>query len=76
MSRTAQIGNIVFGPNCPTPTAVPGTGQWQPNYLPMQNWNIQQGWQCPVCKSVMAPTQPFCVFCSPKKTEIKETTNG
>lgn len=31
-------------------------------------WNdppppIEQGWQCPVCKRVMAPNVPFCLWC-------------
>jgi len=26
----------------------------------------QQGWQCPICKSVMAPSTPMCFNCKPK----------
>lgn len=32
-----------------------------------------QGWQCPVCKAVYAPSMPTCMHCGPKKTE---TTAG
>lgn len=24
---------------------------------------IPQGWQCPVCKRVYAPSEPMCLFC-------------
>lgn len=24
---------------------------------------IQQGWQCPICKRIMSPFQPCCVYC-------------
>jgi hypothetical protein len=27
---------------------------------------IAQGWQCPICKSVMAPTMMFCIRCPQK----------
>ena len=25
---------------------------------------MNHGWQCPVCKIVLAPKQTFCLFCS------------
>ena len=27
-----------------------------------------QGWQCGVCKAVMAPNTPCCFYCKPKET--------
>ena len=35
------------------------------NYIP-------QGWQCPVCHRVFAPTTPWCYFCGGETT----TTTG
>ena len=35
--------------------------------------HIQQGWQCPQCKAVMAPSAMMCWFCTPKKDEVKVT---
>lgn len=34
---------------------------------------IPQGWQCPVCHSVYAPTWPFCTACGSQ--EVVTTTN-
>jgi len=34
---------------------------------------VQQGWQCPVCQSVMAPLQPSCVHCAPAPTVTTTT---
>ena len=27
-----------------------------------------QGWQCPICKRVYAPTYPWCIFCGNEQT--------
>lgn len=24
---------------------------------------LQQGWQCPICKEVMAPRESYCIWC-------------
>lgn len=32
--------------------------------------NIPQGWQCPVCKKILAPKEKMCKKCS--KNESKE----
>lgn len=35
----------------------------------------QWGWICPKCESVMAPTERFCIFCSPQLAkEFSKTT--
>jgi hypothetical protein len=34
---------------------------------------VQSGWQCPICKSVMAPWMPYCSFCEQKKGTVKMT---
>lgn len=39
------------------------------NSLP-SDWNslsFKQGWVCPKCASVMAPTMMMCFYCKPKK---------
>lgn len=33
----------------------------------LPQWPVPQGWQCPACRAVMAPTQPYCVYCKPFK---------
>lgn len=35
----------------------------------------QQGWQCPVCKTVMAPWAPMCLGCkaAPKASTVSST---
>ena len=25
-----------------------------------------QGWECPKCGGILAPTQPYCTFCAPE----------
>ena len=30
---------------------------------------LQQGWQCPICKAIMAPGMAVCVNCTGKKEE-------
>ena len=29
----------------------------------MSNFNINQGWQCPICKRVYSPATMMCCFC-------------
>ena len=29
------------------------------------NFGFAQGWLCPKCGAVLAPTQNYCVFCAP-----------
>lgn len=38
---------------------------------------IQQGWQCPICKKVMSPTQSYCIFCASQdnKTYVSSGTS-
>lgn len=38
---------------------------------------ITQGWQCPACKRVMAPFQPYCLACyeSPMHSRDNKYTN-
>lgn len=31
---------------------------------------IQQGWQCPVCGRVMAPSSMWCFWCCDKETNM------
>lgn len=31
---------------------------------------VAYGWKCPVCGSVMAPWQNYCVHCKPKEDYI------
>ena len=35
---------------------------------------IQQGWQCPICKKVMAPNQSYCVFCASQDNKTYVST--
>lgn len=35
----------------------------------------QNGWVCPICKSVMSPNQSYCIFCYQKKAS-SYVTNG
>ena len=30
---------------------------------------LQQGWQCPKCRAILAPHQSFCPFCSKKESD-------
>lgn len=33
----------------------------------MTNENfVQQGWQCPICKTIYSPTTPMCFYCTSK----------
>jgi len=32
-------------------------------------YQLQKGWQCPVCFAVMSPTFPTCFYCKPKVSE-------
>jgi hypothetical protein len=35
---------------------------------------IQQGWQCPICKTVYSPTTSMCFFCNPNSNKTTTTT--
>lgn len=37
----------------------------------MVNYNVPQGWQCPVCKRVYSPTVPMCYYCGNKKSQCE-----
>lgn len=34
----------------------------------------QQGWQCPICKKIMAPNMCYCIFCASGKTMSSTST--
>ena len=37
---------------------------------------VQQGWQCPICKRVYAPSTPMCWYCGEEgRTKTSTTTN-
>jgi hypothetical protein len=36
----------------------------------------QQGWQCPICGRIMAPSQPFCMFCEGSNATISSDGTG
>lgn len=37
----------------------------------------KQGWVCPKCSAVMAPNQPYCIFCQSNNIrDIQVTTTG
>ena len=38
------------------------------------NFGAQQGWQCPVCKQVMAPFMPYCP-CKGEPPRVETKTN-
>lgn len=39
--------------------------------------NIQQGWQCPLCKRVYSPTTVMCLYCGEEgATKIYTTTRA
>lgn len=44
------------------------------NRLIITGTGIQQGWQCPSCKAVMAPGMPSCFYCRP--VEKPQATAG
>ena len=29
----------------------------------MNDFSVQQGWQCPICKRVYSPFTPVCAYC-------------
>lgn len=35
---------------------------------------IQQGWQCPICKRVLAPNQSYCIFCASQDNKTYVTS--
>jgi len=37
------------------------------------NQMAQQGWQCPVCKSVYSPSTPMCMRCKPIDNVVYRT---
>lgn len=37
---------------------------------------VQQGWQCPVCRTVNAPWAPLCYGCPPKSAPVMGTGTG
>jgi len=46
-------------------------------YDPLSQNSIQQGWQCPVCKKVYAPSTPMCFDCPQKESMwITNNTSG
>jgi len=36
--------------------------------------HAEQGWQCPICKRVYAPSVPMCFYCGGGSTETVPTT--
>ena len=40
------------------------------------NFIAQQGWQCPICKTVYSPSTPMCVYCGGGMTKTSTSTNG
>jgi hypothetical protein len=34
------------------------------HYEDIGRYFTNSGWECPKCRNVMSPTQPFCLFCS------------
>lgn len=51
------------------------TGEKAQNYTTgYNNINfVQQGWQCPICKKVLAPFMTECPYNHDEKTELKWT---
>lgn len=39
-----------------------------------KSFGVAQGWICPKCRAVLAPNQPYCVFCAPVQ-EIQVSYN-
>lgn len=37
---------------------------------------VAQGWQCPKCERILAPTQTYCLFCTGKTTYFFPGTTG
>jgi len=62
------------------------TIEWPPYHISACNINPlypntlppAQGWQCPVCKAVYAPSMPCCMHCRPQQVEYSSgrTTDG
>lgn len=40
----------------------------------MNNFIAQQGWQCPICKTIYSPNTPVCFYCNPNSTRTTATT--
>ena len=38
--------------------------------------NIQQGWQCPICKRVYSPTTMMCMYCGEEGATKTYTTTS
>lgn len=36
---------------------------------------VPQGWQCPICGRVYAPSTPWCYFCGNQETYTTTTTS-
>lgn len=49
--------------NIPINDSVNRQGQID-NQLHLQDYMIQQGWQCPICKTIYSPIIPSCFRCS------------
>jgi len=46
---------------------------------PLNQNFVQQGWQCPICKKVYAPSTHMCFYCPPKEqtwTSNNTTSNA
>ena len=35
-----------------------------------------QGWQCPICKRVYAPTTPMCYYCGNSETKTSTSSTS
>ena len=40
----------------------------------MNDFSAQQGWQCPICKTVYSPFTPMCCYCG--QAGMTKTTTG
>jgi hypothetical protein len=43
---------------------------------PYQTFGMQQGWICPRCNTVNAPTTPYCYRCAPPGAQVAKDTTG
>jgi len=43
-------------------------------YIDLGREPVEQGWQCPICKRIYAPSTPMCLYCG-GNMKVKTTTS-
>lgn len=58
------VGRIVFEPS------MSDANVWRVS-VPLTQRPTKQGWECPKCGAVMSPQTVVCLFCTPRKQELR-----